>query len=133
IAIRQPEIEPADEIVRRVLIVVEHEVTANRRNLGREADPECPTRHVELMHALVAEVTIPICEVPVPVVVEPVLRKGLHRSRTGPEVVVDAGRNRLRRGTADRVTPFETYPARHVDIAEVAFAHPLDGVPDDCG
>src|SRR5262249_43875045 len=85
LALRELEFESTDEIVRRVLIVVEHEMTANRRNLGREADPECPTGHVELMHALVAEVPIPIREVPVPVVVEAVLRKGLHRSRTGPQ------------------------------------------------
>src|SRR5262245_51855366 len=98
-AIRELEFESTDEIVRRVLIVIEHEVTANSRNLGREADPECPTGHVELMYTLVAEVPIPISEVPVPVVVETVLRKGLHWSRTGPEVVVDAGRYRLSRGT----------------------------------
>src|ERR1041384_6300350 len=107
LAIRQLEFEPADEIVRRVLIVVENEVAANGRDLGREADSQRPTGDVELMHALIAEISIAIREIPVPVIVESFLRERLRGSRTGPEVVVHASGHPLLCGTADRVKPFE--------------------------
>ena len=90
---------------------------------------ETPAALVDLVNPLVADVAVARVPEPVPVVVEAILGERAHRRRAGPEVVVDAGRHRLDRRLADGVAPLVAEPARHVDLAELAFAHLLHGLP----
>src|SRR4029453_4284775 len=77
---------------------------------------------MHLMGALIADVAVAVVPLPGPSLVEAVLRERLDWRRSGPEVVGDP----LRRGflfrPADCVAPFEDEPARHVDVADEAFA-----------
>ena len=108
--------------VRRLLIVVEQIVPAHRADLGRVLHAECRARRMDLMGALVADVAVAVVPLPVPVVVEAILRERLDRRRAGPEIVRDARRHRFFFRATDRVAPLEDEPARHVDVADEAFS-----------
>ena len=112
--------------IRRLLIVVEHELAANRGDLRRVRDAEAPSRLVDLVNALVADVAVPGIPEPMPVVMEAVLRERALRCRAEPEVVIDAGRHRLDGRLADGVAPLVAEPARHVQLTDLAAAHAFD-------
>src|SRR6267143_7051365 len=57
-AVRLIEFEDAVECVRRFLVVIEHEVAADRGDAVRERDTESPACVVHLMDPLVAEVPV---------------------------------------------------------------------------
>src|SRR5690242_1038743 len=118
--IRQIEFKTAVEVVRCLLIVVEHEVAAHGADLIGECHAHSPSRHVYLMHALIAQVAISIGPIPVPVVVETVLGERPDRGRSHPKVVMDAGGNRLHSRMAYGVSPFKAEPARYIGIADNA-------------
>src|SRR5262249_2368629 len=84
---RKMEFKGTVQNVRRLLIVVEHEVSAAGGNLVGQLNPESPPCQVNLMDTLVAEVTIACVPDPVPVVMKTVARKRLHRSGTSPQIV----------------------------------------------
>src|SRR5882762_10927527 len=87
------EFECAIEGVRRLLIVVEHEVAADGGDATWEADAESPPRGIDLVHSLVAKVPVACVPDPMPVVMEAVAAERLQRRRPGPEVIVDATGN----------------------------------------
>src|SRR4029079_10772469 len=122
------ELEHARERVRRLLVVVEHEMAADRGDSRREPDAEAPPREIDLVHALVAEVSIAGIPDPVPVVVKAVARERLEWRRPGPQVVIDPARNRFHRRPPDRVASLEAQPARQVDAAERAVVKMPDRV-----
>src|SRR5262249_54055109 len=104
-------------------VIVEHEVAADRGNARGKSDPETPARDVHLMDRLIADVAVPGLPDPVPVVVKPIPAERPSPRRAGPEVVVDADRNGLRRRPADRIPPFEAHGPGEIDVA--------DGAPPD--
>ena len=75
--------------VGRLLIIIEHKVTAHRRNLNREANTQPPARDVDLVNCLIADLAITRVPNPMPVVVKTITRERLQRSRTRPQVIVD--------------------------------------------
>ena len=107
------------------LVVLEHEVPADGRNLVRKLHAQAPARHVEFVDALVADVSVAGVPNPMPVIVEAVLGEGLHGGGACPEVVVDASRHRLLFGVSDRVPPFVAKPAREVNVSNQAVPHLL--------
>jgi len=109
-------------------VVVEHEMAADRGDSRREPDAEAPPREIDLVHALVAEVSIAGIPDPVPVVVKAVVRERLEWRRPGPQVVIDPARNRFHRRSPDRVASLEAQPARQVDAAERAVVKMPDRV-----
>ena len=80
------------ERIRRLLVVVEHELAADGADLGRVRHAEAPSGDVDFVDALVAEIAVAGVPEPVPVVMEAVLGEVALRRRPGPEVVVDARR-----------------------------------------
>src|SRR5947209_13691461 len=94
------ELEGAVQSVGRLLIVVEHEMAANRADLGRELHAQAPARDIHLMNALVPEIAVAGIPEPVPVVMETVLRERTLRGRAGPEIVIHARRHLRNRSAA---------------------------------
>src|SRR5206468_10201720 len=84
------------------------------------------------MHPLVANVSAAVHPLPVPVVMEAIFGEGTQWSGTGPEIVVNAGRNGLLFGFADGVAALVTKPLGHVDVADDPFAKLLDGLLNSC-
>ena len=115
--------------VGRLLVVVEHEVTAHGADLGRVGHAQAPALHVDLVQALVPHVAVAVFPLPVEVVVEPVPREGAYAGGPQPQVVVDARGHGFLRRAADRVAPFEAQRARHVDIPDEPAAQLLDRFP----
>src|SRR5947208_2990239 len=64
------EFERAIEGVRRLLVVIEHEVAADGGDPTRESDAEPPPRDVDLVYPLIANVSVPCLPDPVPVVMK---------------------------------------------------------------
>src|SRR5262249_8218879 len=108
------------ERVWRFLIIIVHEVRADGGELRGGLDAKAGAGYVDFVDCLIADVTVAGVPDPVPVVVEAILGERLHRRGAGPEVVMDAGRNRLRSGPADRGAPLVAEAASHVDIADSA-------------
>src|SRR6185436_6992074 len=104
--------------VGRLLIVVEHELPADRADLRGMSYAKAPARDIHFVNSLVAEVAVAGIPEPVPVVVEAVLGERTLRRRTGPKIVIHAGRHFGDRSLADGVARLETQSARHVDLAE---------------
>src|SRR5262245_12214610 len=125
-AVRSVKFEDAAECVRRFLIVIEHEVTADRRHAVRERDTEAPARHIYLVDCLVAKIAIARVPDPMPVVMKPIVGERLHRRWAGPEVVVEARRNRFGRRPANRVPPLEAESPSQIDLAEGPAVQMLD-------
>src|SRR5204862_7176583 len=112
-------------------------------------DAQAPPRDIDFVNSLVAEIAVPRVPEPVPVVMEAVAVEWTFRRRTKPQVVVDIGQIRavvarfrsaadgkrerlaaLHRTdwvSSDRVAPLVAEAASHVDIAQFAVAHALDG------
>src|SRR5436190_4057979 len=125
-AVRLVEFEDAGQRVGRFLIVIEHEMSTGCGDACRKGHPEPPARCVHLVDSLVAQVPVAGVPDPVPVVVEAIPRERFQRRRPGPEVVVDSGRSRLGRRTANRVAPFEAQSPRQIDIAEGELMQMID-------
>src|ERR1035437_4092088 len=115
--------EGAIQHVRSLLVVVEHYVSADCRDLVGEAEArtQSPPSDVELMNSLIAQVAIPVIPEPVPVIVEMILGKGLQWRRTGPRIVMNSRRNRRNGSMTDRVSPLEAQAAGQVDITKDCF------------
>ncbi len=79
------------------------------------------------MDGLVADFTVPGVPDPMPVVVKAITRKRLQRCGTGPQVIINPGRNGFLRGVADRWTPLVAKRASHVDIADRAITQMMNG------
>src|SRR5258708_22101424 len=120
------EFECATECVRRLLIVIEHEVAADRGDAPRKPDAEPPPRDIDLVYSLVPKVPVACVPEPVPVVMKAVPGERLQRRRPGPEVVVDATWNRFGRRSSDRVPSLEAQSPRQIDVAEGAFVQVAD-------
>ena len=71
-AVRHVEFAGNVQGVRRLLVVVKHEVAAHRGNFVGIADAQSPARDIHFMDALVADVAVAVRPVPMPVVMEPV-------------------------------------------------------------
>src|SRR5262245_44667150 len=113
--------------VRGDLIVVEHKMAAHRKDPGRQRHAQAPAADVHLMNALVSDVAIAVVPVPVPVVVKAV---GIERARgrgPKPQVVINSLRDGTVRLLADRVAPFVTKPASHINVADHAIPQLLRG------
>jgi hypothetical protein len=76
--------------------------------------------------ALIADVAVPIVEIPVPVVMKPVFAERSIRRGAFPQIVVYAIGNRLVRGTTDGVAPFIAKSLSVVDLADVSLAQELN-------
>src|SRR5262249_8956539 len=122
------EFERAVEGVRRLLVVIEHELSADGADLGRILHAQAPAGDIHLVDALIAQIAIAVSPIPVPVIVEAILFEGDHRRGTGPEVVVHPGGRLAYRLLSDRVAPLEAKPARHVHVADEAFPHFADPI-----
>jgi len=77
---------------------------------------------IDFVDGLVADFTVPGVPNPMPVVMKAITRKRLQRCRPGPQVIIHAGGNGLRRGVPDRGAPLVANRPRHVDIADRAVA-----------
>src|SRR5882672_5829035 len=113
--------------VRSDLIVVEHKMAAHRKDLGRQRHAQAPAADVHLVNALVADVAIAVVPIPVPVVVKAVGIERTRGRRPQPQVVINAPRDGTVRLLADRVAPFETKPASHINVADHALPQFLHG------
>src|SRR6516162_10223085 len=87
--------------VRGLLVILEHEMPADGGHLGRILHSETPASFVDFVDALIADVAIAGVPNPVPVVVEAITGEGLHWRGTGPQIVIDPGRNRFFGCTSD--------------------------------
>src|SRR5712691_833660 len=125
-AVRPIEFEDAVERVRRFLVVIEHEVAADRGDAVRERDTEPPASGIHLVDRLVAEVPVSRVPDPVPVVMKAIACERLQRCGTGPDVVVDARGNGFGRRPANRVAPLEAEPPRQIDLAKRASVQVID-------
>src|SRR5581483_1951066 len=65
-----------------------------------------------------------------PLVMEAVSGKRLQRSRSRPEVIVDAGGHSFLRCMPDRVAPLVTESSGHIHVAKLAMLKFLDGLLD---
>ena len=79
------------------------------------------------MDGLIADFAVAGVPDPVPVVVKAIAREGFQRGGAGPEIVVNAGGDRLFRGVADGRPPLEAETASHVDVADGAVLQMLHG------
>src|SRR3954471_2242015 len=122
------EFEGAGERIRRLLIVIEHEVAADGRHTIRKPDAESPARDIDLVDPLIAEVSVSGVPDPVPVVVKAIAGERPGRRRARPEVVVDSMRHRFRRRSSDRFTTLEAQASRQIDVAKGAFVQVVNGL-----
>src|SRR5262249_58658687 len=106
--------ESACERFRRSRLVIDNEITADCGDAWRRCDTEPAACVIDLMDRLVAEVAVPGVPDPMPVVMKAIARERLHRRRTGPQVVIDAGGNGLGRRTANRVAALEAQRPREI-------------------
>src|SRR5713101_7123034 len=111
----------------RLLIVLEHKVSAHGGHTRREANPQAPPSDIDFVDGLVADFTVPGVPDPMPVVVKAITRKRLQRCGAGPQVIINASRNGFLRGVADRWTPLVAKRAGHVDIADRAITQMMNG------
>src|SRR5438876_8828360 len=120
------EFKRAIEGVRRLLVVIEHEVAADGGDPTRESDAEPPPRDVDLVYPLIANVSVPCLPDPVSVVMKAVAGERLQRCRSRPEVIVDSLGNGFGRCSSNRVPSLEAQPPRQVDFAKGAFVQVVD-------
>ncbi len=88
---------------------------------------EPPAADVHFVDTLVRDIAVSGVPEPMPVVVETIRIERLHCGRSHPQIVVDARRHRRIGFVADRFTALVAQPFRHIDLAESAFAHQIDG------
>src|SRR5262249_8318846 len=109
-----------------VVLVAEAAADAHDR-VGHRVLAEAPPGLVHLMDALVAEVAVAVFPLPVPVVVQVLAHQRPVRRRAAPQVVVDAGRDRLRAAhLADRAARLVAQAAGQLHLADLARVHVLD-------
>jgi len=103
-------------------------VAADGAHFARVLHAQAPTRNVQLVDALIAQIAVAVIPEPVPVVMEAVPCEGVLRRRAQPEVIVHARGHGFHRRSADRIAPLEAQASCHVDVADQALAnlpHPL--------
>src|SRR6267142_1821743 len=120
------EFERAIERVRRLLVVIEHEVAADRGDAIGELEAEPPPRGIDLVYSLVAKVAVSRLPDPVPVVMKAVAGERLQRRRPGPEVIIDSAGNGFGRCSSNRVPSLEAQPSRQINLAKGAFVKVVD-------
>ena len=128
LAARRVKVVSRVQDVRRLLVIVKHEVPAHRRDHHREAHTEAPARDVNFMDRLIAALTVARVPDPVPVVVETIFGEWLQRRRTGPQIVVHARGHGLWRRVTDGLPPLVAKRARQIDVAERSTLHLLNGL-----
>src|SRR5579875_575934 len=128
-AVRLIKLESAVEVVGRLLVVIEHEVSAHRAHLVGESQSHTPARQIYLMHALISQIAIPVPPVPMPVVMKAILRERVFRSGAHPEVVINARRHWLYRRAPDCVAPLVAKPTGHVRVADYTIPQLLHRLP----
>src|SRR5262249_9361021 len=101
---------------------------ADRAHLGRQFHAQAPTRDIDFMDALVAEVAVAVSPVPVPVVVETILLERHLLRRALPQVVIDVSGRIADRLLPDRVPPLVAEAARKIHLADQTFPHLRDTV-----
>src|SRR5436190_4881212 len=126
--VRLVEFEDAVERVRCFLVVIEHDVAADRGHAVGERDAETPACGIHLVDGLVAEIPVACVPDPVPVVMEAIACERFQGCGAGPEVVVDPGWSGFGRRPANRVAPFEAQCPCQIDLAKGASAQVMDGV-----
>src|ERR1700722_14760002 len=113
-AVRHVELECAVQVVWSLLIVVEHKMAADRANFVGKAHAHPPSSKVYLVNTLVSKVAIAVGPEPMPVVVELIFRKWVLRRRSGPQIVINAWRNRLHGRRPNRVPPLIAEASTHI-------------------
>src|ERR1700674_2335655 len=116
--VRKVKFKRAVERIWSLLVVVKHKVPAYGRHAVGKLEAQAPACNIHLMDALVAKVAVACVPDPVPVVMKAITREWFQGCWSGPEVIVDAGRNRLRRRTSDRVAEFKAKSASQIDLAD---------------
>ena len=99
------ELERCDHRVGRLLVVIEHKMTASCRDLGWILDAEQPSRGIHLVNTLVADISIAVIPEPVEIVVESIAGEGMLGSGSKPKVIVNAGRDGLDGSVTDGIAP----------------------------
>src|SRR5207248_9616904 len=121
------ETEASVQSIGRFLIVIEHEVPTHGRDGRGETNSQTPARNVGFVDGLVADFTVAGVPDPMPIVVEAIVREGLERSGTRPEVIMNARRNGFLGSAPDRWAPFVAKRAGHVHVADRAVMKMLNG------
>src|ERR1700679_4379483 len=99
-----------------------------------KAQAHSPSSRVYLVNTLVSKIAIAVVPEPVPVVVKPVFRKCVLRRRSGPQIVVNALRDRLHGRLPNRVSPLITEPSSHIGLADDSLPQLLHRFADSgCG
>ena len=103
-------------------VVVPGEAITHSDHLGRYIVPaENVAEVVNVVDSPVGHLAVAPVPLPMPVVVELLSHHGCHRSRAGPEIVVDVARNRLRRSDfADRLSSAKLGAVDPLDLAVLA-------------
>ena len=109
-----------------LLVIIKHKMPTHGGDRNGESDAQAPASNVDFVDGLVADFAVTGVPDPMPVVVKTIAGERLHRSWAGPEVVVNAGRNRLFRGASYGRAPLVTKRAGQVDIADGPLLHMLD-------
>ena len=113
--------------IRRLLVVVEHELPADCADLRGMRDAQAPPRDIDFVNSLVAEIAVPRVPEPVPVVLVPVLGVLTHRRGSEEVVPIDAGGRLVQlRRVSYRLAPLVADALRHVDLADLALAQQFD-------
>src|SRR5262245_43304789 len=115
-------------------IVIVTQPSADTERVARQTGfTEEPTREIHLMNALVAQIAVAVIPDPMPFIMHRAVsrRVAIRRyqgRRTGPQIVIDAGWNRLWTGClANAVASLVTEPARRNDFAKLTRTHPRNG------
>src|SRR5262245_7497622 len=103
-------------------------MATHRKDLGRQRHAHAPAADVHLVNALVADVAVAVVPVPVPVVVKAVGIEWARGRGPQPQVVIDALRDGAVLLLADRLAPFETKSAGHINVADQALPQLLHGI-----
>ena len=116
-------VEVGTQYFRRFFIVIPEKFSSHRDDFGRQPHIQSPKAHVSFMHSLIADVTISVIPVPVPVVVDQPLGKIAFLRGPLPQIPIQMGRGLLLIGlVANRSPRTENKSAGHVDIPDHAIA-----------
>ena len=85
---------------------------------------------IQLMGAQVSHVSIARIPIPMPIVMQSLTHKRLHRRRTRPKIVIHALRNRLRSShPSQRLALFVPQTMHPLDLTNIALANVLNRLP----
>ena len=115
------------QCIRRLLVVLKHEVSTHGRHVHRESHSQSPARNINFVDGLIADLTVSGVPDPVPVVVKAILRKRLHRRGAGPQVIMHSGWNGFFGSVPDRWPPLVAKRAGHIHLADRAVTQLLNG------